>query len=219
MRRWIFRLSKSKKQSRAVNIVARLKEAYPDSKCSLNYSSAHELLMATILSAQCTDHRVNLVTKRLFKKYKTSEDFAYSNINELAKDIHSCGYHNQKALSLQGASLKIVEEYEGTVPNTMEDLVKLPGVGRKTANCVLGEIYNVPSMVIDTHMVRSMGLLGFTKIKDPKRIELEMMDIFKKDDWVKLTHMIIDHGRTVCIARRPQCDQCILLDLCPSAKL
>tara|TARA_A100001037_G_scaffold306161_1_gene349636 strand:- start:13607 stop:14251 length:645 start_codon:yes stop_codon:yes gene_type:complete len=211
--------SKSKKQSRAVNIVARLKEAYPDSKCSLNYSSAHELLMATILSAQCTDHRVNLVTKRLFKKYKTSEDFAYSNINELAKDIHSCGYHNQKALSLQGASLKIVEEYEGTVPNTMEDLVKLPGVGRKTANCVLGEIYNVPSMVIDTHMVRIMGLLGFTKIKDPKRIELEMMDIFKKDDWVKLTHMIIDHGRTVCIARRPQCDQCILLDLCPSAKL
>ena len=211
--------SKSKKQSRAENIVARLKEAYPDSKCSLNYSSAHELLMATILSAQCTDHRVNLVTKRLFKKYKTSEDFAYSNINELAKDIHSCGYHNQKALSLQGASLKIVEEYEGTVPNTMEDLVKLPGVGRKTANCVLGEIYNVPSMVIDTHMVRIMGLLGFTKIKDPKRIELEMMDIFKKDDWVKLTHMIIDHGRTVCIARRPQCDQCILLDLCPSAKL
>ena len=211
--------SKSKKQSRAVNIVARLKEAYPDSKCSLNYSSAHELLMATILSAQCTDHRVNLVTKRLFKKYKTSEDFAYSNINELAKDIHSCGYHNHKALSLQGASLKIVEEYEGTVPNTMEDLVKLPGVGRKTANCVLGEIYNVPSMVIDTHLVRIMGLLGFTKIKDPKRIELEMMDIFKKDDWVKLTHMIIDHGRTVCIARRPQCDQCILLDLCPSAKL
>ena len=211
--------SKSKKQSRAVNIVARLKEAYPDSKCSLNYSSAHELLMATILSAQCTDHRVNLVTKRLFKKYKTSEDFGYSNINELAKDIHSCGYHNQKALSLQGASLKIVEEYEGTVPNTMEDLVKLPGVGRKTANCVLGEIYNVPSMVIDTHMVRIMGLLGFTKIKDPKRIELEMMDIFKKDDWEKLTHMIIDHGRTVCIARRPQCDQCILLDLCPSAKL
>ena len=211
--------SKSKKQSRAVNIVARLKEAYPDSKCSLNYSSAHELLMATILSAQCTDHRVNLVTKRLFKKYKTSEDFAYSNINELAKDIHSCGYHNQKALSLQGASLKIVEEYEGTVPNTMEDLVKLPGVGRKTANCVLGEIYNVPSMVIDTHMVRIMGLLGFTKIKDPKIIELEMMDIFKKDDWVKLTHMIIDHVRTVCIARLPQCDQCILLDLCPRAKL
>lgn len=213
------RESKSKKQSRAVNIVSRLKEAYPDSKCSLNYSSAHELLMATILSAQCTDHRVNLVTKRLFKKYKTSEDFAYSNINELVKDIHSCGYHNQKARSLQGASLKIVEEYEGTVPNTIEDLVNLPGVGRKTANCVLGEIYNVPSMVIDTHMVRIMGLLGFTKIKDPKRIELEMMDIFKKDDWVKLTHMIIDHGRTVCIARRPQCDQCILLDLCPSAKL
>lgn len=211
--------SKVKKRARAEEIVTRLRSIYPDSKCSLNYKSAHELLVATILSAQCTDHRVNIVTKYLFKKYTKPEDFAYSNLGELAKDIHSCGYHNQKSKSVQGASLKIVEEHSGEVPDTLEELIKLPGVGRKTANCVLGEIYNVPSMVIDTHMVRIMGLLGFTKTKDAKKIELEMMEIFDEIDWVNLTHMVIDHGRAVCIARRPQCDQCVLADLCPSSKL
>jgi len=211
------RESKVKKQQRASEIVSRLRTIYPDSKCSLNYNSAHELLVATILSAQCTDHRVNIVTKQLFQKYKKPADFAYCDIGLLAKDIHSCGYHNQKSRSIQGASLKIVEEYNGNVPDTLAELVKLPGVGRKTANCVLGEIYNVPSMVIDTHMVRIMGLMGFTKSKDPKKIEFEMMVIFEEEHWVKLTHMIIDHGRAVCIARRPQCDQCALVDLCPSA--
>ena len=211
------RESKVKKQQRASEIVSRLRTIYPDSKCSLNYNSAHELLVATILSAQCTDHRVNIVTKQLFQKYKKPADFAYCDIGLLAKDIHSCGYHNQKSRSIQGASLKIVEEYNGNVPDTLVELVKLPGVGRKTANCVLGEIYNVPSMVIDTHMVRIMGLLGFTKTKDAQKIELEMMDIFDEKVWVNLTHMVIDHGRAVCIARRPQCGQCALVDLCPSA--
>jgi endonuclease-3 len=211
------RESKVKKQQRASEIVSRLRTIYPDSKCSLNYNSAHELLVATILSAQCTDHRVNIVTKQLFQKYKKPADFAYCDIGLLAKDIHSCGYHNQKSRSIQGASLKIVEEYNGNVPDTLAELVILPGVGRKTANCVLGEIYNVPSMVIDTHMVRIMGLLGFTKTKDAKKIELEMMDIFDEKEWVNLTHMVIDHGRAVCIARRPQCGQCALVDLCPSA--
>mgnify|MGYP002003856790 FL=1 len=211
------RESKVKKQQRASEIVSRLRTIYPDSKCSLNYNSAHELLVATILSAQCTDHRVNIVTKQLFQKYKKPADFAYCDIGLLAKDIHSCGYHNQKSRSIQGASLKIVEEYNGNVPDTLVELVKLPGVGRKTANCVLGEIYNVPSMVIDTHMVRIMGLLGFTKTKDAQKIELEMMDIFDEKEWVNLTHMVIDHGRAVCIARRPQCGQCALVDLCPSA--
>ncbi|SVA45262.1 uncharacterized protein METZ01_LOCUS98116 [marine metagenome] len=211
------RESKVKKQQRASEIVSRLRTIYPDSKCSLNYNSAHELLVATILSAQCTDHRVNIVTKQLFQKYKKPADFAYCDIGLLAKDIHSCGYHNQKSRSIQGASLKIVEECNGNVPDTLAELVKLPGVGRKTANCVLGEIYNVPSMVIDTHMVRIMGLLGFTKTKDAQKIELEMMDIFDEKVWVNLTHMVIDHGRAVCIARRPQCGQCALVDLCPSA--
>ena len=211
------RESKAKKIVRAAEIVSRLFLEYPNSKCSLNYSSAHELLVATILSAQCTDHRVNLVSKGLFRKYNTPENFAYCDVIELSQDIHSCGYHNQKARSIQGASIKIIEEHDGEVPNTLEALVTLPGVGRKTANCVLGEIYNVPSMVIDTHMVRIMRLLGFTKTKDAKKIEFEMMDLFNKEHWVKLTHMIIDHGRAICIARRPKCNECVLAEFCPSS--
>ncbi len=210
------RESKDHKLKRANNIIRLLNNEYPNSKCSLHYKSVHELLVATILSAQCTDHRVNMVTKDLFEKYTSPNDFAYVNVSELAKDIHSCGYHNQKARSIQGTSLTIVENYNGIVPSTMEELIMLPGVGRKTANCILGEYYKVPSMVIDTHMVRIMGLLGFTKTKDPKKIELEMMSIFHEKYWVKLTHMVIDHGRAVCIARRPKCDSCILNELCPS---
>ena len=210
---------KVKKKKRAEEIVTRLRALYPDSKCSLNYKSAHELLVATILSAQCTDHRVNIVTKALFQKYRTPSDFAYCSVTVLAKDIHSCGYHNQKAKSIQGSSLKIVEEHDEIVPNSLNELVTLPGVGRKTANCVLGEIYNVPSMVIDTHMIRIMGLLNFTKTKDAKQIELDMMEIFDKKDWVNLTHLVIDHGRAVCIARRPQCGDCVLVDLCPSSSV
>jgi len=212
------RESKSQNIERAAEIVSRLRTLYPDSKCSLNYKSAHELLVATILSAQCTDHRVNMVTKDLFLKYKKPADFAYCSVTELAKDIHSCGYHNQKSRSIQGSSLKIVEEHDCLVPDNLDELVDLPGVGRKTANCVLGEIYNVPSMVIDTHMVRIMGLLEFTKTKDAKKIELEMMEIFNEKDWTNLTHMIIDHGRAVCIARRPKCGNCVLTDLCPSSE-
>jgi len=213
------RESKVKKKERAKQILSRLRTLYPDSRCSLNYKSAHELLVATILSAQCTDHRVNIITKNLFQKYRTPNDFAYCTVSDLAKDIHSCGYHNQKAKSIQGSSLIIVEEYDGVVPNSLNELVALPGVGRKTANCVLGEIYNVPSMVIDTHMIRIMGLLNFTKTKDAKQIELEMMEIFEKKYWVNLTHLVIDHGRVVCIARRPNCGDCVLLDLCPSSSV
>jgi endonuclease-3 len=209
--------NKKARKQRAQVVVERLYNSYPDSKCSLNYSSPHELLVATILSAQCTDHRVNQVTPELFRKYKSPNDFAYSDITELAKDIHSCGYHNQKAKSIQGANLKIVEEYNGEIPETMEELVKLPGVGRKTANCVLGVIYKIPSMVIDTHMVRIMNLLGLANTKDAKKIEFELMGLFDQHDWIKLTHMVIDHGRAVCIARRPQCGGCVLNDLCPSS--
>ena len=211
------RENKTKKIKRAGEVYKTLLSTYPDAKCSLHYSTPHELLVATILSAQCTDHRVNQVTPALFHKYKSPNDFAYCDVLELAKDVHSCGYHNQKAKSIQGASLKIVEEHGGEVPDNMDELVKLPGVGRKTANCVLGEIYNVPSMVIDTHMVRIMNLLKFTNTKDAKKIEYELMDLFKDEHWVKLTHLIIDHGRGICIARRPQCGACVINKLCPSA--
>ena len=202
---------------RAEKIIALLKKEYPNSKCSLNYESPHELLVATILSAQCTDHRVNQVLPNLFKKYRDIKSFANADLNELSQIIFSCGYHNQKAKSIQGSSIAILENYNGKVPESMEELIKLPGVGRKTANCILGECFNIPSMVIDTHMIRIMNLLGFTSSKDPKKIEIDLMEIFHKKYWVNLTHMIIDHGRAVCIARRPQCDKCSLADICPSA--
>ena len=208
--------NKADKTTRAKEVVRLLKKEYPDSKCSLNYSNPHELLVATILSAQCTDHRVNQVLPALFKTYPSVNAFALSDLNKLSRVIHSCGYHNQKAKSIQGSSLMIMNEHGGKVPRTIEELVKLPGVGRKTANCILGECFRVPSMVIDTHMIRIMNLLRFTTSKDPKKIELELVEVFNKRDWVKLTHMVIDHGRAVCIARRPQCNQCVLQDLCPS---
>ena len=211
------RESKANKIQRAKGVYQSLFAEYPDAKCSLHYKSPHELLVATILSAQCTDHRVNQVTPGLFEKYTSPKDFAYCNVLQLSKDVHSCGYHNQKSKSIQGASLKIVEEYGGQVPNNLDELVSLPGVGRKTANCVLGEIYNVPSMVIDTHMVRIMNLLKFTYTKDAKKIEFELMALFEYKNWVKLTHLIIDHGRAVCIARRPKCGACVINQLCPSA--
>ncbi len=210
-------MNKQEKKDHAMEVINRLRSEYPDSRCSLNYSSTHELLVATILSAQCTDHRVNQVTPGLFEKYTSPVHFARADVQELARDIHSCGYHNQKARSIQGASLRIVEDYDGEVPDTMDELVALPGVGRKTANCVLGECFGVPSMVIDTHMVRIMNLLGFTTSRDPVKIEKELMEIFPPEDWVNLTHMIIDHGRAICIARRPQCQNCVLADICPSA--
>ena len=213
------RESNNEKLKRVKKITRLLYQAYPKSKCSLTYKNAHELLVATILSAQCTDHRVNIVTGNLFKKYESLEDFAYCDITALSMDIHSCGYHNQKAKSIQGSSLMILEEFNGKVPHSMEDLIRLPGVGRKTANCILGEIYGIPSMVIDTHMIRIMNLLGLIKGKDAKKIEFNLMLIFNKDDWVKLTHMIIDHGRAVCIARRPKCNDCVLAILCPSVNI
>lgn len=204
-------------QDRAERVVELLRMEYATAECSLNFGTPHQLLVSTILSAQCTDKRVNQVTPRLFEKYPTVKDFAYADVNELAADIHSTGFHNQKARSIKGASLMIWEKYGGEVPETMDELIRLPGVGRKTANCVLGTAFGIPSMVIDTHMIRIMGLLGFTESNDPVKIEFEMMDVFPEKDWVDLTHLIIDHGRKVCIARRPQCTYCSLKELCPSS--
>ncbi len=204
-------------RKRAAEIVQHLRAEYPNAKCSLNYKTDHQLLVATILSAQCTDKRVNQITPNLFDKYKNVESFAYCDVGELSQDIRSAGYHNSKARSIQGSALKIIEEHDGRLPTNMTDLVGLPGVGRKTASCVLGECFNVPSMVIDTHMIRIFNLLGFSNTKNAVKMESDLMEIFDKEDWVKLTHMIIDHGRAVCIARRPQCDRCVLADLCPSA--
>lgn len=202
---------------RARAVVAQLKKAYPEAACSLQYGTTHQLLVATILSAQCTDERVNKTTPGLFQRFKTPADFAYAEVDELSQMVRSCGYHNQKARSIKGASLRIVEDFGGEVPDNLAELVSLPGVGRKTANCVLGECYGEPALVIDTHMVRIMNLLGFVQTRNPEKIERELAGIFDRDDWVKLTHLIIDHGRAVCIARRPRCGDCVLAELCPSA--
>ena len=204
-------------QERMKEVIYRLFKQYGNKKTGLKYHLPHQLLIATILSAQCTDKRVNQVTPRLFQKYKTVEDFANSDVDELAGEIHSCGYHNQKAKAIKGASLMIWEEYSGEMPDTLDELVKFPGVGRKTANCILGSVFEIPAVVIDTHMIRIMGLLGFTDSKNPEKIEREIMDITPEEDWINLTHLIIDHGRQICIARRPNCGECILCDICPSS--
>ena len=210
--------AKAEIKKRISEIIRRLRSAYPEATCSLTYKSPHELLVSTILSAQCTDKRVNQVTPGLFLKYRSVIDFAEANETELAQDIHSCGYHNQKARAIKRSSQIICEDYRGEVPNTLEELVKLPGVGRKTANCVLGTAFGIPSVVIDTHMIRIMNLLQFTQSRSPEKIEQDIMLIAQKDAWINLTHLIIEHGRAICISRRPRCGDCLINDLCPSSK-
>ncbi|MFQ6675610.1 MAG: endonuclease III [Fidelibacterota bacterium] len=209
--------SRTARKRRMKEVIRRLRQRYPDATTSLRFNNGHELLIGTILSAQCTDSQVNRVTPRLFEKYPTLHDFARADVEELSRDIRSCGYHNQKARAIKGTTLVIEEEYDGRVPDTMEDLLKLPGVGRKTANCVLGTLYGIPSVVVDTHMIRIMGLLGFTESQDPARIEREIMEIAPREDWIDLTHLVIRHGRHICIARRPLCADCPLSDICPSS--
>ena len=193
-----------------------LKVEYPDAECELEYKNAFQLLAATILSAQATDVSVNKATPDLFKRFSSPEELSVANVEEVETYINSIGLFRGKAKNLVGMAQRLVEEFDSQVPESMGDLVSLPGVGRKTANCVLGEIYNVPSMVVDTHMIRIMNLLNFTKGKDAKKIEFDLMELFEEKDWVKLTHMMIDHGRAVCIARRPQCNKCIISRFCPS---
>lgn len=209
--------TREREKKRMRKVIRRLRERFPGSTTRLEYNSGHQLLVSTILSAQCTDEQVNRVTPGLFQKYQTVRDFAYADVGELSRDIRSCGYHNQKAQAIKGSSLAILEEHQGRVPGTMEDLLKLPGVGRKTANCILGTLYRIPSVVVDTHVIRIMGLLGFTDTRDPEKIEREVMELAPEEDWIELTHMVIQHGRHICIARRPRCGECPLNDICPSS--
>jgi endonuclease III len=210
-------MARTQKQERALDVAKRLGIEYPEATCALHHKDALQLLVATILSAQCTDARVNQVTPALFKLYPDAEAFATADPDDLRKAIHSCGFFNQKAKSIQGATERITREHGGVVPSVLDDLVKLPGVGRKTANCVLGTSYGQPAMVIDTHMVRIMGLLKLTASKDPVVIERDLMKLLPPEAWVKFTHRVIVHGRAVCVARRPLCQECLLADICPSA--
>jgi endonuclease III len=205
-------------EQRAPLVVKRLTKAYPGASVALRASTPLEMLVATILSAQCTDERVNMVTETLFQKYRTPEDYLRVPESELAADIKPTGFFNQKARSIRGASQRIVEVYDGRVPDTMEDLITLPGVARKTANIVLGNSYGkVEGIAVDTHVRRLSQRLGFTEENDPDRIERDLMRLIPKRRWFDFTYVLIEHGRAVCVARTPKCEICPVNDLCPSS--
>lgn len=207
-------------QTRTRKIIKLLRNAYPDAHCALNHENALQLLIATILSAQCTDVRVNIVTAELFRKYRTVQDFADADQTELEQDIHSTGFFRNKAKSLLGAARMIIDEYGGKVPQTMDELLRLPGVARKTANVVMGNAFGIASgVVVDTHVGRLSTLLGLTEEKTPEKIELDLQNLVPQKDWIDFSHLLIYHGRQVCIARRPQCEACVIEKLCPSSLL
>jgi endonuclease III len=208
------------RRARARKVVARLAQAYPDATCALHHTSALELLVATILSAQSTDARVNLVTPTLFAKYKTAQDYASADPRVLEQEIHSTGFFRNKTKSLIGMAQALVERHGGAVPDTMEALVALPGVGRKTANVVLGTWFRKnEGIVVDTHVQRLATLLGLTREKDPVKIERDLMAVVPRDKWTWFAHTLILHGRAVCIARRPRCEICVVNKLCPSSRV
>ncbi|HEX5965886.1 MAG TPA: endonuclease III [Pyrinomonadaceae bacterium] len=207
-------------RARLREVVRRLKRAYPDAKCSLNHSNPFELLVATILSAQCTDERVNIVTADLFRKYKKPEDYLKVSPRELEKDIQSTGFFRNKTKSIQGTSKVLIDEYGGTVPHTMDELLELPGVARKTANVVLGNAFEIKAgVVVDTHVTRLSHRLDFTQQKTAEKIEQDLIQIVPKKDWVIFPHLLIAHGRKICKARTPLCDQCPVEKQCPSSFL
>ena len=209
----------TKKEKQQVAEICRiLNETYgTDYKCYLNHENAWQLLIATMLSAQCTDARVNIVTKDLFVKYPTLQAFADADIKELEKDIYSTGFYKNKAKNIIGCAKKLISEYGGEVPSDIESLTKLDGVGRKTANVIRGNIYHEPSIVVDTHVKRISRLLGLTDSDDPVKIEHELMEKLQKEQWILYNIQIITLGRTICIARRPKCAECALNRVCPSA--
>jgi endonuclease III len=205
-------------EARAPEIVRILSETYPDAKVALNFSNALEMLVATILSAQSTDVNVNKVTETLFEKYRTAEDYLRVPEDELKADIKSTGFFNQKATAIREACRRIVEVYDGKVPDTMEDLLTLRGVARKTANIVLGNAYGkVEGIAVDTHVKRVSNRLGFTTQSDPDKIEQDLMHLIPREWWFNFTYVLIDHGRALCIARRPLCEQCPVNYLCPAS--
>jgi len=202
---------------RVAAILAGLEQAYPNAHCELRHENAFQLLISTILSAQCTDVRVNQVTQELYKKYKTPQDFAYASPAELEKEIRPTGFFRNKTKSIIGASKGIIENFGGHVPRTMEEILTLPGVARKTANVVLGTAYGIASgVVVDTHVHRISNRLDLTRNQDPKKIEQDLMAIIPQDRWIKFSHQIIWHGRRVCFARKPNCAVCNLERLCYS---
>ena len=206
------------KKQRAALCVAALKEEYPDALCSLEYTDPLQLLIATRLSAQCTDARVNQVTPALFSAYPTLDAFCEAKVEDVEKYIHSCGFFRAKARDSVGMAQKLRDEFGGVVPDTVEALTTLPGVGRKTANLIVGDIYHKPAVVADTHLIRITNLLGLVDTKDPKKVEFRLRDLLDPAESNDFCHRCVLHGRAVCVARRPQCDSCCMKPYCKSAK-
>ncbi len=207
------------RREQAIEVIDRLETEYPDSSISLNFDTRLELLIAVVLSAQCTDERVNEVTAELFEKYDSAEDFANADEDELADDIYGITFHNSKAGYLKSIGESIVADHDGEVPDTMNDLTELSGVGRKTANVVLQHAHDVvEGIVVDTHVQRISRRLGLTEEERPEAIEQDLLDFVPEEYWQQFTHLFIDHGRAVCTARNPDCGECVLADICPSEK-
>lgn len=209
-------MAAKKEKEHAKKIFDLLKMEYPEAKSALDFTNPLELLIATILSAQSTDARVNIVTKDLFKKYRSPENYLSVPDDELEKDIFSTGFYKQKAKSIKKCCQVLIENYGGKVPADFDELVKLPGVGRKTASVVAGNVFGIPAVAVDTHVIRLSNLLGFVSTKDPEKIEMKLKDLLPEDDWIKSSHWLATHGRRICIARRPKCLECVLGQLCPS---
>ena len=206
-------------RERAHEVITRLRQLYPDARCSLNFTTPLELLVATMLSAQCTDVLVNVVTVGLFKKYQSAADYAEAQPEELEQDVKQTGFYRNKAKNIRETSRILQDKYNGAVPKTMNELTALPGVARKTANVVMGNAYGiVEGVVVDTHVGRLSRRLGFTQSEDPVKVEQDLMALFPQSDWLDLSHLLIYHGRAVCQARRPLCEECTLADICPTGQ-
>jgi len=210
-------MTKKQNKLRIKKIFSLLKTEYPENETALVHTSPFELLIATILSAQCTDARVNIVTEKLFAKLKYPKDFVDVRLTTLEKIIYSTGFYKHKAKNIKGCCKKLVQEYNSKVPKDFDALVELPGVGRKTASVVLGNAFNIPAVAVDTHVKRITNLLGIVETNDVVKIEFKLKELLPKDDWANSTHWFIAHGRKICVARRPKCDECLLNEYCPSA--
>ena len=205
-----------KESKRANDILNILKKEYPSAKIALNFNSPFQLLISTILSAQCTDERVNTVTKILFRKYKTPQEFVKISIRELENEIFSTGFYRQKARSIKNCCKVLIEKFDGKIPSDFDELVSLPGVGRKTASVVVGNAFGIPAIAVDTHVKRLSNLMGFIESNNTDRIENRLKELFPEKEWIFLGHYLMNHGRKICIARRPKCLNCIVGNLCPS---
>jgi endonuclease-3 len=212
-----FKVDKKEAAQRVGKILPILKKCYPGASVALRFGNPLELLIATILSAQCTDKRVNMITPGLFAKYKSAQGWARAKLETIENDIRSAGFYHNKAVSIQGACRAIIDKFAGRVPDTMDELVTLPGVGRKTANCVLANAFNQPAIMCDTHVIRLSRRLQLSENTDPVKLEFDLAEIIPKKDWTVFSHTVILHGRNICQARKPDCPNCAISKYCPSA--